>query len=89
VLRVLPRLARQRESFDIIFLDPPYGTGLAARTLELVASGDLVRPRGIVIVERFAKELLPERVGNLRRIRERAHGQTVLSFYARAPEVEP
>ena len=88
VLRVLPRLARQRESFDIIFLDPPYGSGLAPSTLEVVASGDLLRPRGVVIVEHFAKEPLPERIGNLRRIRERAHGQTVLSFYARAPEVE-
>jgi 16S rRNA (guanine(966)-N(2))-methyltransferase RsmD len=88
VLRLLPRLARQRESFDIIFLDPPYGSGLGARTLALVASGDLLRPRGVVIIEHFAKELLPERVGNLRRIRERAHGQTVLSFYAKAPEVE-
>jgi len=88
VLRVLPRLARQRESFDIIFLDPPYGTGLAPRTLEVVASGGLLRPHGVVIVEHFAKEPLPERIGNLRRIRERTHGQTMLSFYARAPEVE-
>src|SRR3970040_117909 len=66
VLRVLPRLARQREGFDLTFL----------------------RPHGVVIVEHFAKEPLPERIGNLRRIRERTHGQTMLSFYARAPEVE-
>ncbi len=88
VLRVLPRLARRRERFDIIFLDPPYGIGLARRTLDIVASGDLLRPDGVLIVEHFAKEPLPERIGNLHRIRERAHGQTVLSFYARGPEVE-
>lgn len=88
VLRVLPRLARRRGEFDIIFVDPPYGTGLARRTLEVLASGDLLGPQGIVIIEHFAKEHLPQRIGSLRRTRERAHGQTVLSFYGKTPEVE-
>ncbi len=88
VLRVLPRLSRQRESFDIIFVDPPYGTGLARRTLDAVARGDLLRPRGVVIVEHFAKEPLPVQTGNLWRVREKVHGQTVLSFYGKAGEVE-
>ncbi|MFQ5655916.1 MAG: 16S rRNA (guanine(966)-N(2))-methyltransferase RsmD [Candidatus Methylomirabilales bacterium] len=81
VLRLLPRLVRQGERFDIIFLDPPYGSRLAERTLDIVASGDLLRPGGIVIVEHFAKEPLPPRFGHLTRVREKAHGQTVLSFY--------
>jgi len=81
VLRGLPRLFRQGERFDIIFLDPPYGTGLAKRTLDALASGEMLRPRGVVIVEHFAKEPLPQHFGRLRRVREKAHGQTVLSFY--------
>lgn len=89
VLRVLPRLARQGERFDMIFLDPPYGTGLARRTLNIMAAGDLLRPRGVVIVEHFAKELLPPRIGVLARFREKRHGQTVLSFYTTASEGEP
>lgn len=88
VLRALPRLARQGESFDIIFLDPPYGTDLAIRTLDVLASGDLLRPSGVVIVEHFAKEPLPQRIGMLYRTREKAHGQTVLSFYGRKAEDE-
>ncbi|MBW8057885.1 MAG: 16S rRNA (guanine(966)-N(2))-methyltransferase RsmD [candidate division NC10 bacterium] len=88
VLRVLPRLARQGEGFDIIFLDPPYGTGLARRTLDVVASGDLLRPRGVVIIEHFTKEVLPQGIGSLWRTREKTHGQTMLSFYGRTLEVE-
>lgn len=88
VLRILPRLARQRGEFDIIFVDPPYGTGLARRTLEVLASGDLLPPQGIIVIEHFAKELLPERIGSLSRTRERAHGQSVLSFYGKTSEVE-
>lgn len=85
VLRVLPRLVRQGEGFDIIFLDPPYGAGLAGRTLEMVSLGDLLRPRGLVIVEHFAKERLPPQVGRLQRLRENKHGQTMLTFYERTP----
>jgi len=88
VLRVLPRLVRQGEHFDIIFCDPPYGTGIAPRTLGAVASGDLLQPHGVVIVEHFAKEVLPPRIGSLSRTRERAHGQTVLTFYGRTAEGE-
>ena len=86
VLRALPRLVRQGESFDMIFLDPPYGAGLAGRTLEIVSSGDLLRPQGRVIVEHFAKERLPPQVGRLQRLREKKHGQTMLTFYERTPE---
>jgi 16S rRNA (guanine(966)-N(2))-methyltransferase RsmD len=87
-LRVLPRLVRHGERFDIIFLDPPYGTGLARLTLDAVASGDLLRPHGVVIVEHFLKEPLPARSGQLSRVREKVHGQTVLSFYRRVAEVK-
>lgn len=86
VLRVLPRLVRQGEGFDMIFLDPPYGTGLAGRTLSAVASGDLLRPEGLVIVEHFAKEPLPSDTGRLRRVREKRHGQTMLTFYGQTSE---
>jgi 16S rRNA (guanine(966)-N(2))-methyltransferase RsmD len=86
VLRILPRLVRQGEDFDIIFLDPPYGTGLARRTLDVVAAGDLLRPEGLAIVEHFGKEPLPPQIGRLRRVREKKHGQTVLTFYEKEPE---
>ena len=86
VLRVLPRLIRQGEDFDIIFIDPPYGTGLAGRTLDVVASSNLLRPQGLVIVEHFFKEPLPQVIGKLSRVRVKVHGQTGLSFYERTSE---
>ncbi|MFQ5988307.1 MAG: 16S rRNA (guanine(966)-N(2))-methyltransferase RsmD [Candidatus Methylomirabilales bacterium] len=89
VLRTLPRLIRQGAKFDIIFLDPPYGTDLAMRTLDVLAPGKLLRPSGLVIVEHFAKEALPHRIGLLCRTREKAHGQTVLSFYGSVAEDKP
>ena len=34
VLRLLPELGAQEGPFDLVFIDPPYATALAARTLE-------------------------------------------------------
>jgi 16S rRNA (guanine(966)-N(2))-methyltransferase RsmD len=88
VLRVLPRLVHQGDRFEIVFLDPPYGTDLAMRTLDTLASGDILQPSGVVIVEHFAKDPLPQHIGMLSQTRMKAHGQTVLSFYGKRAEVE-
>lgn len=89
VLTILRRLAGQKRSFDIIFLDPPYGTDLAQRTLVLLGSTPLLRQRGVVIIEHFRKDPLPVTVGALLKVREKVHGQTVLSFYGQRKEVSP
>ena len=42
---------REPRSLDIVFVDPPFGTGLEARALALLGDRDLVRAGGIVYVE--------------------------------------
>ena len=43
--------AREPQSLDIVFVDPPFGSRLEAQALTLLDSGDLVRPGGLVYVE--------------------------------------
>jgi len=38
-------------SLDIVFIDPPFDSGMDTRALELLARRDLVRPGGLVYVE--------------------------------------
>ena len=40
------RLGRAAEPFDIVFLDPPYGSGLVATALAGLARGGWLAPRG-------------------------------------------
>jgi len=49
-----------RIKFDLILLDPPYQSGLAERSLELVSSFDILSPGGIMICETDAFRQLPE-----------------------------
>jgi 16S rRNA G966 N2-methylase RsmD len=55
------------ERFSLIFLDPPYGRGLAATHLLLLAGKNLLAPDGCVIVEHSRLDDLAEQYQDLRR----------------------
>jgi 16S rRNA (guanine966-N2)-methyltransferase len=38
-------------TMDIVFIDPPFGTGLETRSLELLTAGNCVSPGGFVYIE--------------------------------------
>ncbi len=48
------------ETFDLIFLDPPYGTGLDARAMLAVKEFDILSKGGIMICESRPETVLPE-----------------------------
>ena len=78
----LEKLATRRLLADFIFLDPPYEkTDEYLRVLEFLDASHLVAPRGIVIVEHFCKQELPERFVRLECTRQLGQGDAVLSFY--------
>lgn len=49
--------ASGKESFDIIFLDPPYNSGLLAESLSLIADGGLLNAGGRIVCESDNGEL--------------------------------
>jgi 16S rRNA (guanine966-N2)-methyltransferase len=79
--RVLARL----RPFDGVFVDPPYGKGLAIDALGALAELGLVKDGGWVSVETFRREQLPDIVRGpaivLSRLREDTYGDTKLSLY--------
>lgn len=79
VNRALDRLATQNARFDLIFVDPPYGQGLVARTLTQLAATDLLAPTGRILIEhehKLALALPPA----FTQSDQRTYGQTVVSF---------
>jgi 16S rRNA (guanine966-N2)-methyltransferase len=47
-------------SFDLVFLDPPYRSGLAARALDSAQEGGWIAPGAVVVLELAADEAAPE-----------------------------
>lgn len=82
--RALRMLERNGQRFDLVFLDPPYGKGLAQATLEQLAAASpaLLEERAQVVVETDGSEELPESTGTLvLEGRERTYGSTRLTIY--------
>lgn len=72
-------LEREREKFDVIFVDPPYDRDLIKKSLYLVAVSGLLKKDGIIAVEHSVREeVFSDDVFMISD--KRRYGDTVLSF---------
>ena len=71
--------------FDVVFLDPPYDTGLVETTLQVLGGGGLLLAEGLVIAQHFTKRAPAATLGALAAFRSRRFGETTLTFYRVAP----
>lgn len=67
--------------FDLVILDPPYADPAIIPTLEQIGTSPLVQSGAIVVIGHSPRVTLPERAGNLERLRERCHGDSCFSIY--------
>ena len=78
-VRALPGLGR----FDLIFIDPPYDSGLAKSSLEKIIEFDILKENGIIICETRAETTLPEVAAPYEKLREYRYGKIKLTKYGR------
>ena len=72
-----------RETFDLIFLDPPYAEVFLENSLKTISQIDILSDSGIIITERpFGKEL-PAIVPGLVRYRDYRYGKAAVTIYRR------
>ena len=81
VLPALEQLAAAGEVFDCVFLDPPYGSDVGARTVERLAPGLILSENAMLVVQAFHKSEFPERVGVLSQLWQRRYGESRLTVY--------
>ena len=69
------------ETFDILFLDPPYGPEALEQALK--AANRLAAARTLVVIEHASRDAAPQEAGALVRVRELKSGDSALAFYRR------
>ena len=69
--------------FDLIFLDPPYASGLLVKALEDIAAFDICREHGIIVAESAADKTLPPLSSPYSIYREYRYGKIKLTVYHR------
>jgi 16S rRNA (guanine966-N2)-methyltransferase len=67
------------EPYDLVFLDPPYGTDLGERALASAAEGGWLAPGALIVLETAADQKTPEPEG-FGRLDERVYGETRITI---------
>ncbi|WP_084813466.1 16S rRNA (guanine(966)-N(2))-methyltransferase RsmD [Desulfogranum japonicum] len=68
-------------SFDLIFMDPPYGMELVLPALSLIEQGNLLADKGIILVEEHREVQLPATTSQMRLVDQRVYGETGIWLY--------
>ncbi len=74
------RVIGEGERFDLIFLDPPYRSGLLEEALRMIAERDLLKPGGTIVAETSVDEepVLPAESMRIDKVKQ--YGKTKISF---------
>lgn len=78
---ILLQLSENNQSFDLIFIDPPYGQGLQEKTLDCLGGSNCIHEQTMIVVEHQTKTVLPDCVGKLIKKKTRKYGLTSVTFY--------
>jgi len=80
-LKAIELFHRQGERFDLVFIGPPYGKGLAHKALMQLSDHPILAPGALVVTEIFKKEQTQTEYGLLRSFDVRTYGDNRLWFY--------
>ncbi|MBN1662267.1 MAG: 16S rRNA (guanine(966)-N(2))-methyltransferase RsmD [Deltaproteobacteria bacterium] len=72
-------LENRRETFDILFADPPYEKGLIEDTVRLIGEGRLIAEGGLAVMQHSIREGIVDS-GCFELSDQRCYGDTLLSF---------
>ena len=84
----LSYLARTKETFDLIFLDPPYGEDFLENAAKRISEIDILADGGIMVTEHSAGKALPERFPGLQRSRDYQYGKTAITIFQKGEPEE-
>lgn len=85
--RAITFLHKQRQKFNIVFLDPPYYQGWVKKSLINLARYDILKRNAIIVAEHSKRDFLPTNIKRLRLVQQRKYSDTILSFYKKTEGV--
>lgn len=80
-LQAISTLGNRQRRFEVIFIDPPYGSELISDALAAIPSGDLLLPGTRVLVEHAVRKPVSEGITGLTRHKEYRFGDTAITLF--------
>jgi 16S rRNA (guanine966-N2)-methyltransferase len=78
---VMTMIRAAREPYDLVIFDPPYADPEILPTLEALSSSRAVQDGTIVAVGHAPRVEMPDRLGNLVKLRGRCHGDSCFAVF--------
>ncbi|MCK9224971.1 MAG: 16S rRNA (guanine(966)-N(2))-methyltransferase RsmD [Candidatus Muirbacterium halophilum] len=74
-------LTFEKESFNLIFADPPFYLDLCSKTIELVMNSGWLKKNGIFVIRHYEKENI---ISDFSPILEKIYSESVIKFYKKS-----
>ena len=74
-------LRRRAERVDLVFIDPPYGSGYVEKTLRLINAHDMVTEGGLIVAQHRSDENIAPPGEKLSLQKRKRHGDTMISIF--------
>ena len=75
-----------RETFDLVFLDPPYDNVFLENAIKRISEIDILSESAIILCERPSEKTLPPPPPGLRHCRDYRYGRAAVTIYRRDAE---
>lgn len=86
VFRAVGRLGRTHQTFDIVYVDPPFTVDeIFEPVMEALGDGALLNEGGVVAIRTSDRRSLSERFGALAEVRRKRYGSSTVHFYQVVP----
>ncbi len=87
VFAAIERLKASKETFDLIYLDPPYTVdSIFHPVMEALGDGALLNEDGSIVIRTRKEKKMQDRYGRLEKYREKSWGISTAHFYRVSPE---
>lgn len=79
--KALHTFSHKQLTFDLVFLDPPYGDVDLVEDIQAMINRNLLNDRALVICETGSDAELPDQIDSLRLYKQKKYGTTLITIY--------
>jgi len=72
---------RLKGKFDIVFIDPPYNSGLLLKTLKVLPTKEILQDKAVIIGRSSKRESVPSHINQMNLLDLRSYGDTRLWIF--------
>lgn len=85
---VISFLEKNNDKYDIIYVDPPYDSGLYEKVINIISNKDMLRFNGQILIEHAQNVVINNIYGILEKYKEYKYGSTIITILKKRDQDE-